>query len=189
MQLKNLKKQKEKNFLKVILNNFLLFLSLILIPEYLYAENNIIYFASFEETSRNGKIISSDISFNPVRLSLSSSNFKKHEWSVTVNTYKSEKELLLSGIRIFLLRNGSLSLNSDSKKFNSSLNDTVTSSFQGYFLNEIEIKKIIKKNNGSDIEVFFKGFYAPLSSPDKWEGIIFRDKIKAGLKYFKSFFY
>ncbi|MGM0418090.1 MAG: hypothetical protein ACQEQS_05155 [Thermodesulfobacteriota bacterium] len=173
----------------MILNNFLLFLSLIIIPGSLYAENNIIYFASFDETSRNGKIISSDISFNPVRLSLSSSNFKKYEWSVTTtNADKSEKELVLSGIRLFLLKNGSLSVNSGSKKFNSHLNDTVTSSFQGYFLNEVEIKKIIKKNKGSDIEVFFEGFYAPLSSPDKWEGIIFRDKIKAGLKYFKSFF-
>ncbi|MDY0132654.1 MAG: hypothetical protein RBR53_08290 [Desulforegulaceae bacterium] len=151
--------------------------------------SDLIYFASFEEKTSNGKTISSQLYLNPVRKSLTNTKFSNFSWDIIIENKLKKKEIMENGIKAFLLKNGKLSIESYSQKSGSKLDDTVFAYFEGYFKNNIEVIKVEKIENSTKTKVYFKAMYSPLSYPDNWSRIILKDKIQSEFKYFKSFFY
>jgi len=184
MPLKNLKKTKEMNFLKVIFNFIFVFV-LFTYPVYC---SELIYFASVEEKIQNGKTQSLKLYLNPVKKALTNDKFNIYYWNLVIERLPDQKKLIEKGIKIFLIKNGKLSIKSYSKKNNFNFEDTITAYFEGYFKNNVEIIKIENIVNSSKKRVYFKGLFAPLSYPDNWSRIILKNKIKSDINYFKSFF-
>jgi len=184
MPLKNSIKKQEMSFLKVFFS--LLFL-LILFP-FSVGGSDIIYFASVEEKIQNGKSDSLRLHMNPVKKALTNSKFNIYYWNMIIDSNTDQDKSIENSIKIFLLKNGKLSIESSSTKKNFDFDDTVIAYFEGYFKNNIEIIKVEKIANSTKKKIYFKGLFAPLSYPDTWSRIILRDKLKSDFNYFISFF-
>jgi hypothetical protein len=186
MPLKNLIKTKGQNFLRVFFSLSVFFL---ILPAPFAFSLDLIYFASLEEQTLNGKTKSFSLYLNPVKKALTKDKFQYFYWNIITNNHTDKKQIIESGIRAFLLKNGKLSVESYSKKENFKINDAVSAYFEGYFKNNIKILKIENIENSAKKKVYLKGLYAPLSYPDSWNRIILMDKIKSEIKYFRTFFW
>ncbi|MCB9480696.1 MAG: hypothetical protein H6680_02565 [Desulfobacteraceae bacterium] len=172
------------SFLKV----FFSFLPLLFLFPFPADSTDIIYFASVEEKIHNGKTDSLILYMNPVRKALTNSKFKIYNWNMIIDSNTDQDKLIEYSVKIFLLKNGKLSIESNSTKKNFDFDDTVIAYFEGYFKNNIEIIKVEKIANSTKKKIYFKGLFAPLSYPDTWSRIILRDKLKSDFNYFISFF-
>lgn len=153
----------------------------------LLSAKSIIYFASLKEKSKNNKFVSSEVNFYPVKKSLNKDEFNEIHWTILVNQLDREK-IIESGLRQLLLNKGTQFVEVETDKSKTGMvDDTVLTSYQGYFLDEIKFERIEKLKNG-EIKIFFKTKFANVADPKQWSKIIFMDNLKSKFEYFKSFF-